>query len=124
MENGTLIFEYLLRQKCMNQVDNLINNYLINNNMIDVSYIPDFVFMIASIIQNNYLIISKQLGLKLNSINNNSIEIIMGHFYNYIVSKINTEFNSRDFYKIYNTCVNLANMRINPSKSNMFCLRN
>lgn len=126
MENGTFIFEFLLKQKCMNVVDDLIVNHLINkNNMIDISYIPEFVFLVTTIIKNNYLIITKQLNLKLHNINNDSIEIIMGHFYNYIVTHIKTEFNSEQFFNIYNTCVNLAIMKIKPSsKNNIICLRN
>ena len=93
--------------------------------MIDISYIPEFVFLVATIIQNNYLIIAKKLNLKLNNINHDSIEIIMGHFYNYITTKIKTEFNSEQFFNIYNTCVNLAIMKIKPSsKNNIICLRN
>jgi hypothetical protein len=124
MEDGTFIFEYLLRQKnCMDVIDNLIINYLIkNNNTINLAYVPEFVLLITSIIKTNYLLIIKQLKIK--NINDNAIQLIMEHFYNYITSKIKTEFNSNELYKVYYACVNLAIMKIKySSHSGMLCFR-
>ena len=60
----------------------------------------------------------------MNKYTESDIISVMEHFYTYIIQKIPFEFNSSESYHIYNTCVNLAIMKINYSEySGLLCLK-
>ena len=122
MENGTYIFEFLLRQnQIMKVFDDCINLY-IQNGTINSLKVPELVLTIVSIINNSVLhLLNNQ---KINYCDEDII-VLLDHFYTYITQKITIEFNSKEVYDIYNISVKLSIMRFRYSKNNgLFCFKN
>lgn len=127
-ENGTYIFECLLRHSSiMHIIDNdIINKYITQTDGYTIGLnIPKIVLEIIILITRNieFKSILKRV-LKMNKYTESDIISVMEHFYTYIIQKIPFEFNSSESYHIYNTCVNLAIMKINYSEySGLLCLK-
>jgi len=122
MENGTYIFEFLLRQNQIIKVfDDCINLY-IQNGTINSLKVPELVLTIVSIINNSVLqLLNNQ---KINYCDEDII-VLLDHFYTYITQKITIEFNSKEVYDIYNISVKLSIMRFRYSKNNgLLCFKN
>ena len=122
MEQGTYIFEFLLRQnQIMKVFDDCINLY-IQNGTINSLKVPELVLTIVSIINNSVLhLLNNQ---KINYCDEDII-VLLDHFYTYISQKITIEFNSKEVYDIYKISVKLSIMRFRYSKNNgLFCFKN
>lgn len=122
MENGTYIFEFLLRQnQIMKVFDDCINLY-IQNGTINSLNVPNLVLSIVNITNNNVFHLLNKQKIKYCD---EDIIIFLDHFYTYITQKITIEFNSKELYDIYNISVNLAIMRFKYSKNNgLLCFKN
>jgi hypothetical protein len=121
MNNGTYIFEIILKQpELMNIFDQYISQ-TITNGLIEIHNIPKLVLNISRLI-NNYL---NDKLYKLNiKCKEDDINIILEHFYIYITDKIHIEFNSDEFYSVYTSCVQLSIMKYKYSnKKALLCFR-
>jgi len=121
MDNGTHIFEFLLKNnEIMKFFDDSINVYIKNGNLNSLK-VPELVLCIVTIINNICLPLLEKFKFKYYD---EDIILLLEHFYTYITQKITIEFNSKELYDIYNISVKLAIMKFKYSKNTgLFCFQ-
>ena len=128
IDNGTYIFECLLRQSSMMYIidNDIIIKYITQSDGYTIGMnLPKMVLeLILLITRNSQLKSILKRGLKINKYTESDIISVMEYFYTYISQKIQFEFNSEELHDIYMTCVHLAIMKINYSEySGLLCLK-
>lgn len=107
MNNGTYIYEHILRNgDMMNAIDMCISACM-QNCTIQPGRIPELVLTIVTLL--NSINIKNIKG----KINKEDIRELFDHFYQYIVDKHTLEFDTNEFgsaemYNLYKTCIDLV----------------
>lgn len=113
MDNSAFIFELLLRDIIfMEEIDEYIGLLGLTTGKIKPENIPQFVLSIVTLLQDKFLYTKILRINKTHKFTKDDMYKLLELYCQYIISKIICDFDKKQFITIYNTCSELACMRL------------